>query len=411
MTQKNGPIGRREFVGQVSRGLLAAGAALSTGAGAVSAAQDVQAAAMPYVTLGRTGLRVSKISLGTNPPTSRPVLAYSVAQGVNYIDTAELYARGRAEEIVGELFQELGLERSKFCLSTKTFDRNPENWPARVGEACKRLRTKYVDLFFIHDLGMKRQLESDKDPNWIHNDGVVRAAKALKESGRVRFFGYSVHRRNPEHTYGLIREAARRDVIDVIMLQYNFRDAENEPLREAMALARKAKIGLIACKPQGGNRPVPEHLKRYMADGFSRWQAAIRWLANDPLVDVVCSNMLNMQQAKENIAAIKAPPLESAHLRSLRMYAAATASEYCHACERCLDVCPQGIDVPTVLRAVMYHEDYGQPEMGRETYASVAPAYRADRCSDCAGCEQACPHGLPIRRRLQRTKALFGAGA
>jgi len=415
-------LARRQFVEQVSKGLLVAGGALSTNqthlpraagpaAAPPQANADAETGTMPTVVLGRTGLRVSKIALGTSPPATRPVLAYCVEQGVNYMDSAVAYANGQAESAIGILFKELALDRQKFCLSTKSYDRDPSKWPAYVAESLKRLRTDYVDLFFVHDLGIHTKQDSDQDPTWISRRDVVEGAKALKKSGRIRHFGFSVHHRRPTHTFGLLREAAKSEVVDVLMLQYNFRDEKNEPLREALAAVRTARIGVIACKPQGTNAPIPDHLKAYLSEGFNRWQAAIRWLANDSLVDVVCSNMLNLEQAKQNIAAVKTPALRADDLHALRTYALATSSLCCHQCGRCLEVCPQQLDIPRIMRARMYYANYGLPDLGRETYASIPAGERAGQCLCDGACEGVCPYGLAIRKHIAQAAGLFGAVA
>jgi len=412
MSKSRSKIARREFVGEVSKGLLAAGGALAAGNPAPSARAEPAVAsptakAMPSVVLGRTGLRVSKLSLGTCPPTSRPVFAYCVEQGVTYFDSAEGYSNGQAEAGLGDLMKELRLDRGKFCLSTKQYDREPSHWAPKLAESLKRLRTGYVDLFFVHDLGIHQKQPTDLDPLWISRRDVIEGAKALKKSGLIRHFGFSVHHRRPQHTFGLLREAITSDVVDVIMIQYSFRDEKNEALRKALADVRKANIALIACKPQGLNAPIPENLKSYLSDGFNRWQAAIRWLANDGMMDVICANMLNLEQAQQNIAAVKAPPLRAAEAQSLRMYALATSSVCCRQCGACLDVCPRQLDVPTILRALVYHENYGLPEQARDTYASIPPQWRADRCLCDGACEGACPNGLQIRRRLECAADLF----
>lgn len=161
---------------------------------------------MQYRTLGRTGLRVSALALGsenfgprTTPADAHALIDHALAQGVNLIDSANFYGteqpddyserRGRSEAIVGEWLKQSG-KRQQVLLSTKV--RGPI-WPGPNGEgasrwhilrACdeslRRLQTDYIDLYQIHW----------PDPA-VPIDETLRALDELVRAGKVRYIGTS----------------------------------------------------------------------------------------------------------------------------------------------------------------------------------------------------------------------------
>ncbi len=152
---------------------------------------------MEYRTLGRSGLRVSPLCLGTmnfggptDEPTARRIIASAAVSGVNFIDTADGYTNGRSEEIVG---QAIGPKRDEWVLATKFANtRAPDangggtsrKWMLRAVEASlRRLGTDYIDVYYLH-----------KEDHSTPLDETVRALGDLVRAGKIRYFGVSNYR-------------------------------------------------------------------------------------------------------------------------------------------------------------------------------------------------------------------------
>lgn len=121
---------------------------------------------MSYVTLGRTGVQVSPLCLGTmnfgsvtDETTGKQIVAEALEQGINFIDTANIYNKGRSEEIVGRALQEMD-QRAHVVLATKvhmqmdaTDPNSSNNHRRHIIEQChaslRRLQTDYLDIFYI----------------------------------------------------------------------------------------------------------------------------------------------------------------------------------------------------------------------------------------------------------------------
>jgi len=394
---------RRRFVAALSGGL--AGVALTASAG-----ETPTNAKIPRIVLGRTKIEVSRIALGTVSPPTAAVLAYCIAQGLDFIDTAPNYSNGKAEEAVGQRFRELGLDRNKFILVSKTKERDVSKWPTVVAERCKRLGTDRLDLFYAHSLGGwggRPGQPLEDSPTWLLKPEVARAVAELKKSGLIRAFGYSCHVTLPEFVNPLIRESAKGEHVDALMVRYNFRELGNRELAESLEIAHKAGQAVIAMKTQAGAKDSPDQVKPYLEGGFNPWQAAIRWAVGNPNVHAVCSNMTTLEMARDNLAAIKQPRLSAQELRHLLLHARATADSACRMCARCLPVCPRGLAIPEILRATMYQDDYGDRPMAQQTYRAIPAQWRAEGCGECGACERVCPNGLTIRRHLARARLVF----
>ena len=122
---------------------------------------------MEYRNFGRTGMKVSPLCLGcmnfgrqTTPEDSYAIIDRALDAGINFLDTANVYSRGRSEEITGEALKRNG-SRSRIVLATKVHGRMDDDDPNAAGssrrhviEQCeaslKRLQTDYIDIYQIH---------------------------------------------------------------------------------------------------------------------------------------------------------------------------------------------------------------------------------------------------------------------
>jgi len=150
---------------------------------------------MEYKNLGRSGLKVSPICLGammfgdqTDEATSQAIIARACADGVNFIDTADVYGAGRSEEIVGRAIHG---GRARWVLATKTgFFADPavptgadlsRSSVLRAAEnSLRRLGTDYIDLYYLHKDDASTPLEE-----------TVRALADLQRQGKIRYIGIS----------------------------------------------------------------------------------------------------------------------------------------------------------------------------------------------------------------------------
>lgn len=152
---------------------------------------------MTPVRLGRSGLLVSPICLGTmmfGGPTddvaSREIIASARDAGVNFIDTADVYNGGRSEEVVGRAIRE---DRARWIVATKVANAMGEEpnerglsrlWLMRACEASlKRLGTDVIDIYYLH-----------KEDHGTPMAETVRAIADLVRAGKIRHFGVSNHR-------------------------------------------------------------------------------------------------------------------------------------------------------------------------------------------------------------------------
>ncbi len=152
---------------------------------------------MEYRSLGRTGTKVSTLCLGclmfggrTNESDSMDIIDRAIGGGINFFDTANMYVRGRSEEMVGKAFKRNG-KRSRIVLATKVHFRMDDEDPNAQGngrrhiiEQCeaslRRLQTDYIDLYQIH-----------RPCSDIPIDETLRALDDLIRAGKVRYIGSS----------------------------------------------------------------------------------------------------------------------------------------------------------------------------------------------------------------------------
>jgi aryl-alcohol dehydrogenase-like predicted oxidoreductase len=150
---------------------------------------------MEYVTLGRTGVQVSRLCLGcmmfgwrTTEEDSYAIIDRAIDEGINFFDTANIYGRGSSEEVVGRALKRNG-KRDRIVLASKVHfrmdDRDPNaygNSRRHIIEQCerslKRLQTEYIDLYQIH-----------RPMSQIPIDETLRALDDLVRSGKVRYIG------------------------------------------------------------------------------------------------------------------------------------------------------------------------------------------------------------------------------
>jgi uncharacterized protein len=396
---------RRAFL---KKAAAAGGAAVAASNGAVPAwAQQASQPAIPTVTLGRTGQKVTILGMGTSWALTPGFVQQALHSGVRYIDTSQTYEGGNAERVIGEVLERTKM-RKEVYLVTKNSRRKiggPGAYKAYLAQleaSLERLKTDYVDCYYLHGVE-GREIAVLRDPD------CKAAFEKLKKSGKIRFCGLSCHD-------GLLPEildaAADVGFIDQVMFRYNFRDIGHkdryDDLSRAIDKASKANMALVAMKTQDGAANFPDKMAELKAKGFKKEVAAIKTVWMDQRMHVAVSEMTTRDDLRENIAGSQNVALTAREIELLEEYRLATAHLYCHGCSQHCEPASGGIAVADILRFLRYDEVYGKRQRARELYQSLPPAARAVATTDLAAAQAACPHGLPLVELIQRADRRMG---
>lgn len=382
--------GRRAFLLGAGGLAAAAGAAMLVADGmtpvqAQQAAQDpdaIKAAALKrYRVLGRTGLKVAPIGIGTASTTSPAVLEQAIDLGLNYIDTAHMYGGGSSETAVGKIMKR---RRKDVVLTTKWSPkaRTRAQLKASLDESLQRLQTDHVDCLLVHAVD-----EIDR----ITSPEVFEAFAEAKKAGKARFLGVSGHGPNLEK---VLEKVATMDQYDLVLIKYSFMSYPRMgPLVDKL---HAKNIGVTVMKTRDGARHVD--LKKFNEDDGGFLGATLRWATSSPKV----ASAVITTQTFEDVslyARIAGQELAARDQELLEQYAAAFDKVQCRWCGDCSGACPSGVPVWDVDRAAMYYERYGDQRRGMDLYAALGNP--ASGCASCAApCEGSCSYGIPIREQM-----------
>ncbi|GAA1246924.1 MULTISPECIES: aldo/keto reductase [Streptomyces] len=221
---------------------------------------------MKYTQLGRTGLKVSRLVLGTmnfGPQTdeadSHAIMDTALASGINYFDTANVYGwgenKGRTEEIIGSWFAQGGDRRDKTVLATKVYGNmagagTDSPWPNHdklsavnirraVEASLKRLGTDYIDIYQFHHVDRETPFEEI----WQAVDVLIQQGKILY-AGSSNFPGYKIAQAN--------EKAAARGTLGLVSEQCLYNLAERRAEMEVIPAAQEYGLGVIPWSPLHG---------------------------------------------------------------------------------------------------------------------------------------------------------------
>ena len=340
-----------------------------------------------YRTLGRTGLKLTVVSFGAMLTPEPEVIRVAIEQGVNYIDTARKYMGGKNEEIVCKAIKGM---RDKVFIATKTLPESKSKAEIirDVETSLKTLGTDHIDVIQLHHV-----TESGR----IFSAETREALTLLKKQGKVRFCGVTTHTNEVDVLNALVDDPEH--FFDTCLVKYNFKS--DKKVSTAIDRAASAGIGIIAMKAMTGG---------YDTTGLGNitpYQAALKWVLQNPKVTASIPGMKDLAQLREDIA-VMGMPFTYADVRRLDRYSEAIAPYYCSFCGTCEAGCPRGVEISTVNRALMYAEGgYRDVSFARATYAELPRQAQATACITCAGCSAHCVNGLDIAAKMERARELL----
>lgn len=357
-------------------------------------AQEPEYPQLPMRKLGKTGVEVPCLALGTmfEVTEKQIVLIKALQLGVTYWDTAHSYGGGNSELGIGKYLTKNPAVRKKLFIATKASrTQTITDVEQRLQTSLKKMNTNYIDLYYgVHGL---------RDPAELTNE-LKQWAKEAKKRGLIRLFGFTTHK----NMVPCLATAAKLDWIDVIMTRYNFRYMRDKELNAAIDACHKAGIGLIAMKTQGKKVETEEDKKlisHFLKRGFTEGQAKVKVVLQDKRFSAACVGRDNIAHLTENVEAVlDKTKLTQADMEVFKEYAAATCSGYCAGCANiCDSALPDMPYVSDVMRYLMYYNSYDERDNARELFAQIPVEVRSKLLTtDYRLAEARCPQRMPIAK-------------
>lgn len=328
---------------------------------------------MKYVTLGKTGLKVSKVGLGGIPIQKsseedvRALVCALAKRGVNYIDSARGYTI--SEQLLGKALAGM---RDQFVLATKSMSRTKEAMEKDICTSLENFQTDYIDLYQVHNPSME-----DLD-RVVAPGGALEALLEAKAAGKICHLGLTAH------SLQVFEHALTLDWVETIMFPYNIVESQAE---ELMAECAKRNVGFIAMKPLAGGAIEDASL-------------ALRYICANPNVTVVIPGMYSLEEVEQNLTAVEEErPLDREDALKITQIRDQLGENFCRRCNYC-QPCTVGINISSVFLFAGYLQRYDLGAWGYDRYQTLK--VKADECVECGECEGRCPYHLPIREMMKK---------
>jgi predicted aldo/keto reductase-like oxidoreductase len=341
-----------------------------------------------YRTLGKTGIKLPIISMGTYDATG--VVNAALDAGIVHIDTSADYNEGNDERMFGEVFK--NRPRDSYVIGTSIGMwqyRKPEQIKNTISEktlrdyiegSLERLALDSIDIYYLG--GVQHKEIALYEP-------YLKVLKEYKKAGKLEFLGVTTHTNEPE----IIRAVTDCDVYDVVLTAHNFRKNNREEIKEAIAYAAGKGMGIVAMKTQAG-----VYWDRRQKKQMINMKAALKWALQDENVHTAIPSFKNVDQLNEAISVMEDLTLTPQEKADLKLdQAEPSTGMFCSQCEDCLPQCSAGLDIPTLMRSYMYAFGYNSPGKARKALDQIELANVP--CVNCESCSVKCSSGFDIKRK------------
>ncbi|HSB06413.1 MAG TPA: aldo/keto reductase [Thermodesulfobacteriota bacterium] len=340
-----------------------------------------------YRTLGKTGLKLPVINMGVMLTDNPNIIRTALDSGVLLLDTGHAYMGGRNEEVVGEVIK--GRPRDSFYVGTKVnLPQNrttglyiegatTEEFLKKLDLSLKRLGVDYVDILYQHGVTRKESVAFEP---------VLKAFDQAKKDGKIRFTGISTHGNEPE----VIHAATDSKAYDVILTAYNFKQKHAAEVKNAIARASQAGIGIIGMKAVRGAYQQPPTVRNITA--------SFKWILQDPNVHTVITGFTTFEQMELDLSIMGDLTLTEPEKMELQKEASVRGL-YCQGCRQCLGQCLENLPIPDLMRAYMYTYDYRNLALAQDLVVSLNLPSQV--CGDCGQCPVKCSVGFNVSGKIR----------
>lgn len=346
------------------------------------------------------GKKISRLGFGCmrfpkDFQETKKIIDEAYKKGVNYYDTAYVY--NNSEVTLAACLEEY--DRSSYYLTSKLpidLVKTPEDVIRIFNESCKRLNTDYIDFYLLHAVNANK-LEKIKELK------IIDILKKLKEEGRIKFLGFSIHARKE-----VLIDTLDLYNFDFAQIQLNYYDMIHEPGFEGYEILTKKNIPVVVMEPvKGGllanipyplSKPFIEYNKEYSCASYCFY-----FLMQFPNIKIILSGMSDLAQVEDNLKTFETETIYTKEMNEAIMKVKDSLMKInkvgCTGCRYCMP-CPFGVDIPTNFK--VYNMKALGEALNNNYWKNLNYPESLSLCKKCGSCVRKCPQGINIPLELEK---------
>lgn len=365
---------------------------------------------IPTRTLGRTGVKVTRLALGAGYPSYHArLLEHAFTNGIRYFDNAYGYGNGGHERILGDWIGRTN--RRDVFIVTKAGVCSTGDFYKKVIRAKEALQVDTIDMMFIHGID-DPGLPLDRWNSWS------RLKNKLIREKHVRFMGFSTHATPMKTRIACVANVARSGWVDALMVACDpLMLRTDDDLNRALDACVKAGVGLVAMKTTRGlglaaarrrgleeGQAETEEMPGFKERGISAFSAIHRGMWSDGRFAAVCSAMLNRDAINENTRNARdfTQPFDKTQWQQLEEGMRALTRSTCPGCTgACGEAAGTRANLCDITRYLAYARDDYQSALARDLFHRLSDVERDWRGADLHAASEACPYHLDFESLLR----------
>ncbi|MBP3396209.1 MAG: aldo/keto reductase [Clostridia bacterium] len=352
--------------------------------------------------LSALGLGAMRLPTGADGKIDRvataEMVAYAMANGVNYFDTAWGYHEGESEIVMGDILS--AYPRDSLYLATKFPGYDLSNM-GKVEEIFEKQLQKcgvtYFDFYLFHNV-CEKNIEEYLNPQ----NRIYEYLLEQKKNGRIKHLGFSTHATNP--TMQRFLDAYGKDM-EFCQIQLNYLDYHFQAAKEKMEILREWGIPVWVMEPVRGGKLAnlaPQYVEqlRVLRPEEKPVAFAFRFLQSLEGIGVTLSGMSNMEQLQDNVATFnEEKPLNGVEMTQILQIADDMVRQIvlpCTGCRYCEEKCPKGLPISYLLSLYNEHSFSDGGFLAPMALSALPREQHPDACIACRQCEKVCPQEIKI---------------
>ena len=345
-----------------------------------------------------------------NEPEAMKMIHYAIDNGLNYIDTGFYYHNGQSEVIAGKALKGRYQAKAKVAAKMPCFAvKSADDFDRFFDEQLKRLDMPKMDYYLLHGLGAA---------SWhrLRDLGIINWAEKKMAQGYFANFAFSFH-----DEYPAFKEIVDSyDNWAFVQVQYNYMDVTRQAGMQGIKYANAKNLGVVVMEPLRGGfltKKPPEPVAKVWEEAPRQMSLAewgLQWLWDQPEISVVLSGMSTMEQVQENMAAAERSAVGKLNQADFNLFdrvREAYKNLYpipCTGCRYCMP-CPNDVAIPSIFEIFNDGVAYNVPNRGRGRYIdTLLDGRRGDSCVQCNKCVEVCPQKIDIPEWLEKIHELLG---